>query len=226
MSQSTLGELTETVTDVLSDAWSTSSSLAQDLASTAADQVGHASEAVLSLVDSARDRVSRRLGAASTPGCSWPPRSVRRSPSAGSCVAAVPATTPGPAPPARVTSATTAPPPAVDVLRSTRWCRAHGPGTVASDEHERTDGSRSSSHAERTDASRSSSLTLSVLRPASSAGASARSCGGGVGRRASARSRPARRSRSGSAPRRSAAGRSAAPARAAGRSCARPSPHR
>ena len=42
MSQSTLGELTETVTDVLS---------------TAADQVGHASEAVLSLVDSAREKV-------------------------------------------------------------------------------------------------------------------------------------------------------------------------
>ena len=62
MSQSTLGDLTETVSDVLSDAWSTSTTLAQDLASTAVDQVGHASEAVLTLVDSARDRVqpSRR----------------------------------------------------------------------------------------------------------------------------------------------------------------------
>ena len=57
MSQSTLGDLTETVADVLSDAWSTSTTLAQDLASTAVDQVGHASEAVLSLVDSARERV-------------------------------------------------------------------------------------------------------------------------------------------------------------------------
>ena len=42
MSQSTLGELTDTVTDVLS---------------TAADQVGYASDAVLSLVDTARDKV-------------------------------------------------------------------------------------------------------------------------------------------------------------------------
>jgi type VI protein secretion system component VasF len=57
MSQSTLGDLTETVTDVLSDAWSTSAALAQELASTAVDQVGHASEAVLTIVDTARERV-------------------------------------------------------------------------------------------------------------------------------------------------------------------------
>jgi LPXTG-motif cell wall-anchored protein len=57
MSQSTLGELTETVADALSEAWSTSTTLAQDLATTAVDQVGHASEAVLGLVDTARERV-------------------------------------------------------------------------------------------------------------------------------------------------------------------------